>query len=233
MVPQNAYTGHNPRGGLQKHSTGDSYPWTVIGLGAEVIEYVAFNCNTQQRGPRRASCRQAHDDAETYANRDRLRAEVHNQPAGAKWTGRHAINVVSQAQLDAEDKHPVLRRGNTRGEYFFFSGLKGEQDAPAQCQEPTHSVHSYYTDRNRPLPTETPKRQARSNYHEVPLHSGVNHNDGPDVGPSWRPTEYDRLLFSTTVGRESSDTEAEQVHEWRSAGFPDGAIRQVLRRRYS
>lgn len=57
------YTGHNAVGGLQAHSTGDRFPWTIIAQGIEP-QYRAFNCNTEQRGPLRDSAAAAGRDVD-------------------------------------------------------------------------------------------------------------------------------------------------------------------------
>ena len=60
------YTGHNAVGGLQAHSTGDRFPWTIIvqGGGDAPYQYRAFNCNTEQRGPLRDTAAAAGDDVD-------------------------------------------------------------------------------------------------------------------------------------------------------------------------
>lgn len=72
------YTGHAGNGGLQRHSIGSTYPWTVIARGGEPTEYAAFHCFTQQQGAWHATCRQAHEDAAYYARRDVAVAAVHD-----------------------------------------------------------------------------------------------------------------------------------------------------------
>lgn len=63
---EQGYTGHNAVGGLQAHSTGDRFPWTIIaqGGGDAPYQYRAFNCNTEQRGPLRDTAAAAGDDVD-------------------------------------------------------------------------------------------------------------------------------------------------------------------------
>lgn len=50
--PEMAYTGHT-EGGLQGHSIGGLYPWTIIGYGNG--EFEAVNLKTNERKGRQAS----------------------------------------------------------------------------------------------------------------------------------------------------------------------------------
>lgn len=73
------YTGHNSVGGLQKHSTGDDYPWTVIAVGdLQPVEWQAYNCNTGRRGERRSVISQAQSDVIGYRSVDRLAVAIRN-----------------------------------------------------------------------------------------------------------------------------------------------------------
>ncbi len=44
------YTGHAPNSGLQRHSLGDHYPYTLIGIGFPTVRYAAFDCRTGNVG---------------------------------------------------------------------------------------------------------------------------------------------------------------------------------------
>lgn len=50
------YTGHAGDGGLQRHSIGDQYPWTVQGIGnGAKVEWQPFNTCTAEVGPKFAT----------------------------------------------------------------------------------------------------------------------------------------------------------------------------------
>lgn len=49
-VASQNYSGHGATtGGLQQHSIGDTYPWTVVARQLDgITEYAAFNCCTNE-----------------------------------------------------------------------------------------------------------------------------------------------------------------------------------------
>jgi hypothetical protein len=61
----NAYKGHGANtGGLQRHSVGDLYPYTVIRKGARAEQFLAFDMRTSNEGaPRRTYIEAAQDIA--------------------------------------------------------------------------------------------------------------------------------------------------------------------------
>lgn len=44
------YTGHASSGGLQRHSIGELYPFTIIGQGRDVVQYRWMHLHTGQEG---------------------------------------------------------------------------------------------------------------------------------------------------------------------------------------
>lgn len=80
IAAREATTGHNVVGGLQRHSTGETYPWTVIAEGDLCPPlYRAYNCITGRKGPVRESCRQAHDDAGQQVQHEATLAAVRRE----------------------------------------------------------------------------------------------------------------------------------------------------------
>lgn len=49
------YTGHNARGGLQKHSTGEIYPFTIIGVGYPKVQYCWMDTRDSRMGELKAT----------------------------------------------------------------------------------------------------------------------------------------------------------------------------------
>lgn len=57
------YTGHGKSGGLQQHSMGDMYPYTVIRKGKDASVFCAMDCRTGKEGNLRLSYEEARADA--------------------------------------------------------------------------------------------------------------------------------------------------------------------------
>lgn len=56
------YTGHLPSGGLQKHSVGDMYPYTVIRKGAQAERFCAMDTRTGNEGAEHGTYLEAAQD---------------------------------------------------------------------------------------------------------------------------------------------------------------------------
>lgn len=71
---ESKYTGHVSDGGLQGHSVGDTYPWSVVGYTIEVnspTQYRAENLVTGEQLPMRQNSMQAFCDAEHASTRSK------------------------------------------------------------------------------------------------------------------------------------------------------------------
>lgn len=70
------YTGHGRSGGIQQHSKGPLFPYTVIAVGDPntSLQYQAFDMRSGSTGHRRATYQQA----EMYIHSARLRNMMHH-----------------------------------------------------------------------------------------------------------------------------------------------------------
>lgn len=72
MNLSNEYTGHCKSGGLQQHSVGDLFPYTVIGTGDG--RWCAFDTRTGNEGDKRLTYKEAEIDVHAL----RLRNMMHS-----------------------------------------------------------------------------------------------------------------------------------------------------------
>lgn len=71
----NNYTGHGAKtGGLQQHSIGDLYPYTVmaVGHGPTKLMYCAFDCRSGSTGRERHTYAEAERDIHTARIRNMM-----------------------------------------------------------------------------------------------------------------------------------------------------------------
>lgn len=63
------YTGHGEHAGLQRHSVGEDYPFTIVGTssGTGRTRYAWFNCQTGKQGEWKRTHKEAEIDL--YATR--------------------------------------------------------------------------------------------------------------------------------------------------------------------
>lgn len=54
---------HHADSGIQQHSIGDLYPWTIAGRGCRPVRWQAVNLITRVRGPVRREYETAEGDA--------------------------------------------------------------------------------------------------------------------------------------------------------------------------
>lgn len=75
MGNDTGYTGHGQSGGLQEHSKGELYPYTVIAVGKlDALQFQVMHCVTGQQGQRWNTYEEAEIDAYRLRIRDMMHA---------------------------------------------------------------------------------------------------------------------------------------------------------------
>ena len=123
------YTGHAEKSGLQKHSLGETYPWTVIAEGdLRPVKYRAVNLISEQKGELRDSFAEA---AKDIPGGEVLQTET---PAFKAWFGDSKV-------VDAEGMPLVVYHGTKEDISVFDASALG-----SNVNNPTTRLGFFFTD---------------------------------------------------------------------------------------